>query len=423
MADRAERLATATDLDVSRLVGRFGDRRVVLLGEATHGTSEFYAMRAEITKALIRQGDCRIVALEADWPDAARIDAYVRGRKDDGHEWRAFSRFPTWMWRNREFRAFVDWLHAHNAKLPEHDRVAVRGLDLYSLYTSADAVIRHLDRIDPQAAAVARQRYGCLSPWEQDPATYGLAASRGSYGDCEEDVVTMLEDLLRRGRTAWSPDGDRFLDMVQNARLVKNAERYYRAMYHGGREAWNVRDSHMYETLMVLLEDVGEDASAVVWAHNSHIGDARATEMARRGEHNIGQLCRQALQSASYLIGFGTHHGTVAAADHWGGEVKVKKVSPSRTDSYERLAHDTRVPVMLLPLHEDAELAEHLAQPRLERAIGVVYRPQTELSSHYFQAVLPEQFDEYAWVDETHAVTPLAAADVGGVPDTYPFGV
>lgn len=412
-------------VDFSATIERIGDARVVLIGEASHGTSEFYRLRAGLTRALIERRGFSIVAAEADWPDAAQIDHYVRHREAAPAEWAAFSRFPTWMWRNVETREFVDWLHEHNKRKAGDERTGFYGLDLYSLYNSARAVIDFLEDVDPDLAAVARWRYGCLSPWEADPAAYGQAALRGDYRQCEDDVVNMLTDLLRKRSTYAHDDGERFLDASQNAVLVANAERYYRVMYYGSRASWNLRDQHMFDTLQRILDARGDAARAVVWAHNSHIGDASATEMASRGEFNIGQLCREEWGEQSYHIGFGTDHGTVAAASGWGEPMRVMRVRASHPQSYERQFHRTEQTGLVLPLRHNAnlQLTAELARPRLERAIGVIYRPETELASHYFEAVLPRQFDEYIWVDESSAVTPLTTSELGGVPDTYPFGL
>ncbi|MGE0230402.1 MAG: protein-L-isoaspartate(D-aspartate) O-methyltransferase [Flavobacteriaceae bacterium] len=425
ISKHAEVFYSVEDAGLDKLLERIGDARVVLIGEASHGTSEFYRMRARITQKLIEEKGFSIVAAEADWPDAARIDHYVRHRDAPKSDWEAFARFPTWMWRNEETRSFVDWLHERN-KGRSHDRqCGFYGLDLYSLYISARAVVDYLDDVDPDLGEIARQRYGCLSPWEADPAAYGRAALSGAYRKCEQDVTKMLADLYKRRQDYLSADGERFLDASQNAHLVADAERYYRSMYYGSRASWNLRDSHMFQTLQAVLDHRGADSRAVVWAHNSHIGDASATEMSRRGEHNIGQLCREAYPGLTYHIGIGTDHGTVAAASNWDGPMEVKRVQPSHAQSYERLFHMTRLPALLLPLRSGRELdvTTELARPRLERAIGVIYRPETELASHYFEAVLPQQFDEYIWIDETTAVTPLKTGRASGLPDTYPFGL
>ena len=425
IAKHAETFVGLQHADLQPLLRRIGDARVVLIGEASHGTSEFYRMRASITQRLIQEKGFNIVAAEADWPDAARIDHYVRHRDVPPSEWTAFARFPTWMWRNQETRAFVDWLHGRNLPLPHAERAAFYGLDLYSLYSSVRSVIGYLELVDPDLAAVARQRYGCLTPWEADPAAYGRAALSGAYHACERDVAHMLVEVLQKQQTYAPHDGELFFDAAQNARLVASAERYYRVMYYGSRASWNLRDSHMFETLRNALEFHGPASKAVVWAHNSHIGNAAATEMSLRGEHNIGQLCRQHFGTGSYHIGFGTNDGTVAAASDWDGPMQVMDVRPAHPQSYERLFHMTNAPGLLLSLKDEriGELADKLTKPRLERAIGVIYRPDSELASHYFEAVLPLQFDEYIWIDRTSAVKPFDVAELQGLPDTYPFGL
>jgi protein-L-isoaspartate(D-aspartate) O-methyltransferase len=427
LRETAEAMDDIESVQLGALLDRLGDARVVLLGEATHGSSEFYRMRARITRELIvHRGFCA-VAGEADWPDAARIDRYVHHLPPASvRRPAAFSRFPTWMWRNREVHEFVEWLRYHNGETadPRH-RVSFYGLDLYSLYASAAAVLGYLDQVDPAAAHVARKRYGCLTPWERDPAIYGRAALTGQYRTCEGDVVRALRDLLARQLEYSRQDGERFFDAAQNARLVADAERYYRTLYYGSTASWNLRDQHMFDTLQSLLSFHGPEAKIVVWEHNSHVGDAAATEMAARGEHNVGRLCRAAHRQSAYLVGFGTDHGTVAAASDWDAPVEIMDVRPAHHESYERLCHDAALPAFLLPLRYPAREAvrEELLAPRLERAIGVIYRPQSELASHYFQASLPGQFDEYVWFDRTVAVTALGRAQTSGMPETYPFGL
>ena len=422
IARMAEPFSSIASAPVDAFLQRIGDARVVLLGEASHGTSEFYRMRDRITRELITKKGFNIVAVEADWPDAARIDHYVRHAEYAPSDWTAFARFPTWMWRNTDVRAFIDWLAAHNANIEPEHRVGFHGLDLYSMYNSIRAVLDYLEDVDPESARVARERYGCLTPWQADPATYGHAALTGAYRTCEKEVVRMLGDLLRRQSEYALHDGERFLDAVQNARLVANAERYYRIMYYGSRASWNLRDDHMFETLEDLMAFRGTTSKAIVWAHNSHIGDAAATEMHSRGEHNIGHLCRKRFGAEMASIGFGTDHGTVAAASEWDGPMEIKSVRPSLPESYERLCHDTDKSGFLLNLRQN-DIRLSLSKPRLERAIGVIYRPESELASHYFQAELPRQFDEYIWFDETTAVTPLRTEEIAGMPETYPFGV
>ena len=425
IAKHAETFVKLEGADLEPLVRRIGNARVVLIGEASHGTSEFYRMRARITQRLIETKGFTIIAAEADWPDAAHIDTYVRHRDVPPSEWTAFARFPTWMWRNEETRAFVDWLHTRNQPLSYEQRAAFYGLDLYSLYNSVRAVTSYLETVDPDLAATARHRYGCLTPWEADPAAYGQASLTGAYRKCEQDVAHMLVELLQKEPAYTLQDGERFFDVSQNARLVVNAEKYYRTMYYGSRASWNLRDSHMFETLKNILEFHGPKSKAVIWAHNSHIGDARATEMSRRGEHNIGQLSREHFGAAAYHIGFGTNDGTVAAASNWDGPMQIMNVRPAHPQSYERLFHMTNSPGLLLPMAKQPaqEISDKLASPRLERAIGVIYRPESELASHYFEAVLPRQFDEYVWIDRTSAIQPFDVGELQGMPDTYPFGV
>jgi len=409
---------------------RFAGSRVVLLGEATHGTSEFYRARAAITRRLIERHGFSIVAVEADWPDAARIDRWARHRgAPRPEEGAAFTRFPTWMWRNAEVRDFARWLRAHNAALPMKRRAEFRGLDVYSLGASIAAVLAYLDTEDPEAAKVARRRYGCLTPWHMEPADYGRAVLFGDREPCEEAAVQQLRELMER-RTAdmTAEAGEELFDAAQNARVALGAERYYRLMYRSGAESWNLRDRHMFDTLRALLQRRGPGAKAVVWAHNSHIGNAAATEMGWSGEFNIGELCRTAFGEEAARIGFGTDRGTVAAADDWGGEMEIKRVRPVRPDSHEALFREYAPPRSLTDLRPQVapELRAALAQPRLERAIGVIYRPGTERQSHYFESVLPEQFDAFVWFAETHAVTPLPGAEEGGqaeTAETFPFGL
>jgi protein-L-isoaspartate(D-aspartate) O-methyltransferase len=423
LADACEPFGKIESAKLAPLLDRIGNARVVLLGECTHGTSEFYRMRARITRELIVSRGFSIIAVESDWPDAARIDQYIRHAERTVPDWTAFARFPTWMWRNREMRSLVDWLRTHNQGLPAAGRTAFYGLDLYSLFTSIGAVLDYLDDVDPEAAAIARHRYGCLSPWESDPSTYGYAALTNRYRSCEAEVVQMLQDLLAARLKLSAADGDRYFDALQNARVIEQAEQYYRLMYYGGPASWNLRDTHMFETLRSVLESRGAEARAVVWAHNSHVGDASATELGARGEINIGELCRRHFGGSAYSIGFATDHGKVAAASNWGAAMEIKDVRPSHEHSYERVCHDSGVQRFQLGLRRAGELRRELMEPRLERAIGVIYRPETELASHYFTAHLPRQFDELIWFDETAAVQPLESDELAGMPETYPFGM
>lgn len=421
IAAAAEPLPDIDDPAFAEAFDRFAEARVVLLGEASHGTSEFYRARAAITRRLVERHGFAIVAVEADWPDAASLDRYVRHRAKREGEEAAFQRFPTWMWRNTDVEAFVRWLRRHNEGLPYEAMAGFYGLDLYNLAASIRAVIDFLDEADPEAARMARRRYGCLRPWAHDPAEYGRIAVTEGFSRCEAGVVQMLKELMTRRMDCLGPECDEWLDAAANARLIKNAEQYYRVMYYGSAESWNLRDTHMFETLCQLLEAKGPDSKAVVWAHNSHIGNAAHTEMGQvREELNIGQLVKERFGHEARLIGFGTHTGTVAAATDWDDPMEVKKVRPSLPESWERLCHDSGVPRFLLDMRDPVE---GLAEPRLERFIGVIYRPETERWSHYSEAQLANQFDAWVWFDETEAVTPLGEEPRSGEDETYPFGL
>jgi erythromycin esterase-like protein len=431
IADAAEPLPDIDDRTFGEFFSRFGDARVVLLGEASHGTSEFYRARAAISRQLIERHGFNIVAVEADWPDAATIDRYVRHRPKREGELRAFERFPTWMWRNREVDEFIRWMRRHNEGRAYDRRCGFYGLDLYNLGASMRAVIAFLGEQDPELARLASRRYGCLDPWAENPAGYGRHSLVEGYARCEVGVIEMLKDLLQRDIDCFADECDEWLDAQANARLVKDAEAYYRVMFHGSAESWNLRDTHMSETLNMILEAKGPDSKAIVWAHNSHIGNAAFTDMGQnRDEINIGQLAKEKFREHARLIGFGTHRGTVAAADDWDEPMQIKRVRPSLPESYERMCHESEVPSFLLDLREgerEERLADELMEARLERFIGVIYRPETERWSHYSHAILPRQFDAWVWFDETRAVTPLPGEQRPGErvheDETYPFGL
>ncbi len=418
--------------DLDALLERIGAASLVLLGEASHGTDEFYRLRADITRRLIEERGFNAVAAEADWPDAYRVNRFVRGDQSDVDAETAlsgFMRFPTWMWRNTVVRDFVAWLRSHNdARRSAEERVGFYGLDLYSLHGSIEAVLEYLDRNDPSAAARARARYACFDHFGEDVQAYGYAASFDLEHSCEDEVVAQLVDLRRR---AGSIDGHRDDEMFfaeQNARLVRNAEAYYRSMFQGRASSWNLRDTHMMETLQALIDrgtQTGRPAKIVVWAHNSHLGDARATEMGARGELNLGQLVRERHAAHAVLVGFSTYQGSVIAASDWDEPAQRQRVRPGLLGSYEALFHESGLARFQLDLHE-ASTRSVLEAPRLQRAIGVVYRPQTERLSHYFHCELPDQFDWLLHIDETRALTPLEPGDTwhhDEPPETWPTGL
>jgi erythromycin esterase-like protein len=424
---------TPSEDGLAPLLDLIGDARLVLIGEATHGTEEFYRIRANLTQALIRSKQFNIVAVEADWPDAYRVNRWVRHVTQEPGPTAAledFIRFPRWMWRNTVVVDFIEGLRQHNAKRMASDRVGFYGLDLYSLHTSIEAVLKYLSKVDPEGAARARHRYGCFEQFGTDDAqSYGYAATLGLSRSCEDDVVAQLMELRKAAAVYASRDGrvaeDEYFFAEQNARLVTNAERYYRAMFGGHVESWNLRDTHMMETLDALLAWTTRQAGyarAVVWAHNSHLGDARATQMGDWGELNLGQLARERHGDRAFLVGFTTHTGTVTAAREWDEPAERRRVTPAIHGSYEHLFHETGFERFVLP---PAECRDALAGPRLERAIGVVYKPETERASHYFRARIAEQFDAVIHVDATAALTPLErwSRENSDLPETYPTGV
>jgi erythromycin esterase-like protein len=446
--------------DYDALLGLIGDARIVLLGEASHGTHEFYFERAEITKRLIAEKNFTVLAIEADWPDASRVHRYVRSNprerrhlnplpegeegakrqvrvSEDANANEAlsgFRRFPTWMWRNTVVVEFVEWLRDFNQELdPKKARAGFYGMDLYSLHASIDAVLTYLRRVDPDAAERARRRYSCFDHFSREPQEYGYAATLGATESCEDPVVEQLVELQRSASRFLESDGavaeEELFFAEQNARLVKNAEQYYRSMFRGRASSWNLRDRHMVETIEALVAHLNgsRQPKAIVWAHNSHLGDARATEMGQHGELNVGQLIRERFGEDAVLIGFSTHHGTVTAASDWGEVAERKNVRPALAGSYEELFHETGLTRFWIDLRDVGEkVVSALYGPRLERAIGVIYRPETERLSHYFHARLPKQFDAIVHIDETRALEPLERTSVweeGELPEGFPFKV
>jgi erythromycin esterase-like protein len=417
------------------ILDHVGDARLVLIGESTHGTEEFYRARAQITRALITEKGFNIVAAEADWPDAYRVNRYVRHQSDDTTAEESlsdFTRFPRWMWRNTEVIDFIEWLHEYNDSRPANAAAGFYGLDLYSLHASMDAVLRYLTDVDPAAAERARMRYRCFEGFGEDAQSYGYAATLGLTRSCEEEAVAQLADLRRRAAEYANRDSriaaDEQFVAEQNARLVRNAEQYYRAMFGARQHSWNLRDTHMMDTLDAIVSHLTQTsgtARAVVWAHNSHLGDARATQMGEHGEINLGQLARERYQKDVRLIGLTTHAGSVTAAADWDAPTHHMRVQPSLPASYEALFHTLGLERFMLTF-EDEAVCEALTIPRLERAIGVVYRPETERVSHYFTAQLCRQFDMVLHFDRTHALEPLETWANISAPDlaeTYPTGL
>lgn len=420
--------------DYDALLELIGDARLVLLGEASHGTHEFYRERARITRRLIEERGFTAVAVEGDWPDADRVSRYVKGAGTDGdaeEALRGFRRFPTWMWRNAEVLDFVGWLRTHNEQLAAAQKsVGFYGLDLYSMNSSMEAVVAYLEDVDPAAASRARLRYECLHPFSQDSSGYGEAVLLGVSEPCRKRVLEQLVELRRHAGDYLGEDGliaeDRYFLAEQNATVVANAEEYYRTMFGSPAPSWNLRDRHMADTLdqlQIHLARHGGAGKIVVWEHNSHVGDARSTEMAQRGELNLGQLMRERHAHSAVLVGFSTYSGTVTAASEWGGQAERKRVRPALPDSYEALLHDAGIPAFLLcPLGMSAS-GRALREPRLQRAIGVIYRPETERQSHWFAACASQQFDALVHIDVTRAVEPLERTgtwELGEPPETYP---
>lgn len=429
-----------SDQDYDALIDRIADANYVLLGEETHGTLEFYRTRMLLSQKLIAEKGFMAVAIEGDWPDTFQVHRYINGdTKITSAEaaLTAFKRFPTWMWRNKTIVSFISWLKEYNLKLKtpsdvsssvsantsaKHlkNTIGFYGLDIYSLYTSIDAVIRYLNKTDPDAAQRAMERYACFDHVKPDPQNYGYLTSLGIKKNCIKEAIDELIDLQNDAYHLLKKNNDvaadEYFHIVQNARVIKNAENYYRVMFEDHHSSWNVRDSHMAETIDVLKDHLENKwqrpAKIIIWAHNSHVGDARATEMGSKGELNIGQLVREKYGHHAYLIGFSTYNGTVIAADNWGEQPKCKTVTPGLAGSYEALFHDLRYKQFYLNLKDDPRLEQHLQIPRLQRAIGVIYRPETERTSHYYFTRLPNQFDIIIHIDQTTALSPLDISEL-----------
>ncbi len=426
--------------DYDSLLQAIDSARFVLIGEASHGTHEFYKERVKITQRLILEKGFTAIAVEADWPDAWRVNRYVRGLSADADAREAlagFEHFPAWMWRNTAVCDFIEWLRQHNKALSPEKQVGFYGMDLYSLFRSMEEVLSYLDRTDPDEALRARSRYACFHHVAQNSQAYGYGAAYGMARSCEDDVVQQLRDMtLRLAQNPSTPSlaRDDYFYAQQNARLVRNAEEYYRSMFRGRVSSWNLRDSHMVETLVALSNHLSQDEGAAaprmaVWAHNSHLGDAGVTDMGDRGEWNVGQLMRERFGADAFLIGMSTHHGTVTAASEWDEPPQRKRVRPGLEGSWEAVFHQVGTPNFMLLLKDNTELLNLTEALRLQRAIGVIYRPETERQSHYFFTHLGRQFDALLHWDESHALEPLDKGLAwheglaGEVPETYPSGM
>ena len=424
----ARPLSTPADLDP--LIDAVGDARFVLLGEASHGTSEFYTWRTEISKRLIEEHGFSFIAVEGDWPDCYRVNRYVKGMPDSGSSARdvlhAFERWPTWMWANREIVALVDWMHEHNRSLPEDRQAGFYGLDVYSLWDSMRAVTEYLQRIDPQLARTAIRAYNCFEPYAEDAQEYARATALVPTS-CESEAVSVLRRLRERAPEFAGDGRESYFNAEQNALVARNAELYYRTMVRGGPGSWNVRDLHMTETLDRLMAHHGPRAKAIVWEHNTHVGDARFTDMARAGMVNVGQVVRERHgRDGVLLVGFGTHRGTVIAAEEWGAPMERMRVPAARDGSFEDLMRDTNCgDALLLFDGSDNGGVAGLDSPLGHRAIGVVYDPDRERWGNYVPTIVPRRYDAILYIDETRAVDPLhmpVRVD-GEVPETYPSGV
>jgi erythromycin esterase-like protein len=428
LARVAKPLGSAKDLDP--LMDTIGDSRYVLLGEASHGTSEFYTWRTEISKRLIEERGFSFIAVEGDWPDCYRVNRYAKCLADSGSSaeevLHAFERWPTWMWANREVVDLVEWMRAHNEKKKPNERSGFFGLDVYSLWESMRAVVEYLEKVDPQLALSAKRAYNCFEPYAEDAQEYARATAIVPTS-CEREAVAVLKELHTRAPRFIEDSSERFFDAEQNALVARNAELYYRTMVRGGPASWNVRDRHMVETLTRLMRHHGAGAKAIVWEHNTHIGDARFTDMARAGMLNVGQVVREShAEDGVVLVGFGTHRGTVIAADEWGAPMERLRVPPAREDSFEHALFEAGVGDSLFVFDgSDNGGVTGLDEPLGHRAIGVVYDPDHERWGNYVPTIVPGRYDAFLYIEETRAVDPLHMAIKvdGELPETYPSGV
>jgi erythromycin esterase-like protein len=431
--------------DTDELLERIGDARYVLLGEASHGTSEYYAWRSAISQRLILEKDFDVIAVEGDWPDCYRINRHVRGFPDGAASARevlgGFERWPTWMWANEEVAALVEWLREHNLGRPAARRVGFYGLDVYSLWESLYAILSYLQKHDPGSLPLARRAFRCFEPYGEDAQAYARA-TRFVPHSCEGAVVALLTQMRREARPAHDDGDETRFEAEQNAYALRNAEAYYRAMVRGGPDSWNIRDRHMVSTLERVVRHHGPRSKVIVWAHNTHIGDARFTDMAADGMVNLGQLVREThSMSDVVLVGFGSYRGTVVAGREWEATPEVMHVPPARSGTWESLLHrvaggetsqsDAGPGTRTLERAAAPSLFVRLADPPREmlearghRAIGVVYRPELEQFGNYVPTVLPLRYDAFLFMDQTRALQPLRArTDPARIPETFPSGM
>lgn len=414
--------------DLGPLLDRIGDSRIVMLGEASHGTAEYYEWRTRISQRLIQEKGFTFIAVEGDWPDCYHVNRYVKALPESGRSarevLRVFERWPTWMWANEEIVELAEWLRGFNESQPLEQRAGFYGLDMYSLWESMDAVVKYLQEVDPDAVAAARRAYTCFEPFSRDGQEYATATALVPT-TCEDEAVRVLA-ALRSKASEYTEDGrDAYFDGEQNALVARSAEMYYRTMVRGGPESWNVRDRHMAETLRRLLEHHGPDSKAIVWEHNTHIGDARAADMAASGMVNLGQLAREEYGVEDMvLVGFGSYEGSVIAGDHWGAPMERMQLPPARDGTYEQLMHEAGTEDRLLVFSEYRNL-EPLLDRRGHRAVGVVYNPARERYGNYVPTVLALRYDAFLYLDTTQALHPLNLPFQmeGEMPETYPSGV
>ena len=424
---RQKTLPLLSKADLDPLLKRIGNSRIVMLGEASHGTHEYYMWRTHITRRLIEEKGFNFIAVEGDWPDCYRLNRYIKNYPNAGASAKevlhTFNRWPTWMWANWEVMALAEYLYTHNKSLPINNKVGFYGLDMYSLWESMEAIMHYLKAVDPAALKIAEEAYQCFEPYKEEEG-HGYARALKFVPElCENEVIELLKKIQQR-LPLYNTDHENVFSAEQNALVALNAEKYYRSMIHGGPHSWNIRDRHMADTLGRLLQFHGENSKVIVWEHNSHIGDARATDMVDEGLFNIGELARlQHHEKGVILVGFGSYKGSVVAGRSWGAQMQKMEMPSARINSWEYLLHKASSENKLLLMDEfmdDVFMENHIGH----RAIGVVYNPQYEQYGNYVPSILPMRYDAFIYLEETHALHPLHFEPDGHqIPQTYPFGV